>query len=412
MAEKILTEQSCKNAKPQSKTFYLNDGAGLRLRIRPNGSKSWIFRYSLNNKDMSHGLGTYPVTSLQIARKKASEARSLVKSGHNVSIAKRVEKTKQIQKDKTLFGVVASEWLGHYKSSWSDAYTERNEGLIRRYLTPELGALPIDSISEQYLLKVLRASYDNGTRESARRARGIAGQIFAFAKSTHRASSNPAKELSGNPYLKKPPVKHFTALPQTQLGALMRGLRKSGVEQKLDIRTKTAILMAIYTGLRDGSIRGATWAEIDFKNRVWTVPHTRMKSKRTHRVPLPTQAISALEELKKITCQSPQSYIFPSRAKGSVMAENTMRLGLHRLGFEVTIHGMRSLITDVLNEKDCHPDAIERQLDHAERNKVRGAYLRTDFLDKRKVMMQEFANWCDEEAKKADPKTAKIERVA
>jgi len=395
MAEKLLTEQSCKNAKPQNKTYYLNDGAGLRLRIRPNGNKSWIFRYSLSNKDMSHGLGSYPTVSLQVARAKASEARSLVKAGHNVATAKRVEKTKQIQKDKTLFGVLATEWLEHYKSSWSKSYTERNEGLIRRYLTPELGALPIDSISQQYLLKVLKAGYDTGTKESARRARSIAGQIFSFAKSTHRASSNPAKELADNPFLKKPPVKHFTALPQTQLGALMAELGKSGVKQRLDIKTKTAILMAIYTGLRDGSIRGATWAEIDFNNQVWTVPYSRMKSKRTHRVPLPTQAINALEELKKITYRSPESYIFPSRTKEGFMAENTMRLGLHRLGFKVTIHGMRSLLTDILNEQEYHPDAIERQLDHAERNKVRGAYLRTDFLDKRKVMMQEFANWCD-----------------
>ena len=412
MAEKLLTEQSCKNTKPQSKTFYLNDGAGLRLRVRPNGSKSWIFRYSLNNKDMSHGLGSYPAVSLQAARAKALEARGLVKSGHNVSIAKRVEKTKQIQKDNTLFGVVATEWLEHFKSSWSESYTERNEGLIRRYLTPELSTLPIDSISEQYLLQVLKAAYDSGTKESARRARSIAGQIFAFAKSTHRASSNPAKELSDNPYLKKPPVKHFTALSQTQLGALMMELGKTGINQKLDIKTKTAILMAIYTGLRDSSIRGATWSEIDFTNQLWTVPHTRMKSKRTHRVPLPLQAIKALVELKKMTYQTPQSFIFPSRAKDGVMAENTMRLGLHRLGFKVTIHGMRSLLTDVLNEQDYHRDAIERQLDHAEKNKVRGAYLRTDFLDKRKVMMQEFANWCDSERDKAKLKKVKIERVA
>jgi len=412
MAEKLLTEQSCKNAKAQSKTFYLNDGAGLRLRIRPNGNKSWIFRYSLNNKDMSHGLGSYPAVSLQSARIKAMEARGLVKSGHNVAIAKRVEKTKQIQKDKTLFNVVAKEWLEHYKSTWSKTYTERNEGLIRRYLAPELGTLPIDSISEQYLLKVLKVAYDSGTQESARRARSIASQIFSFAKSTLKASTNPAKELSDNPYLKKPPVKHFTALPQSQLGALMVELGKSGAQQKLDIKTKTAILMALYTGLRDGSIRGATWEEIDFKNRVWTVPFTRMKSKRTHRVPLPLQAIKALNDLKKITYQSPQSFIFPSRAKDGVMAENTMRLGLHRLGFKVTIHGMRSLLTDVLNEQEYHPDAIERQLDHAERNKVRGAYLRTDFLEKRKVMMQDFADWCDQQAKNATLKTVRIERSA
>ena len=158
------------------------------------------------------------------------------------------------------------------------------------------------------------------------------------------------------------------------------------------------MLLALYTGLRDNSIRGAKWLEIDFENKFWTVPPERMKSKRLHKVPLPTQAIEALKALHPITHRTDDSYVFPSSGKYGFMAENTIRLALHRLGFKVTAHGMRSLITDVLNENAFNSDAIERQLDHLEQSQVRRAYLRSDFMDMRKTMMQWFADWCDSKA--------------
>ena len=412
MAEKLLTEQNCKNSKPKEKVYYLNDGAGLRLRVRPDGSRTWIFRYSLNGKDMSHGLGAYPRVSLQMARDRLNEAKNLVSIGHNVSAAKRVAKTKQIEKDMALFSVIAEEWFNHSKPSWSKNYEERNEGLIRRYLLPDLGNLPIDAINEQHLLLVLKKHYDKGTKESARRARGIASQIFSFAKHTHRIKTNPAKELADNPYLKKPAVKHFKALPKHSVGQLIIELEKTGDEQKLDFNTVCALRLALYTGLRDMSLRGAKWNEIDLNSAVWTVPAARMKSGKSHQVPLPSQAILALTSLSKVTGASEDAYLFPSSSKYGFMAENTLRLALHRLGFKVTLHGMRSLITDVLNENGFHPDAVERQLDHIEKNKVRRAYLRTDFMEKRHEMMQWFANWCDDQALETANKVLKMKEAA
>jgi integrase len=201
--------------------------------------------------------------------------------------------------------------------------------------------------------------------------------------------------MSDNPYLKKPPVKHFTALPKDQVNTLIQALDKTGSEQKLDIKTVCALRMAIYTGLRDGSIRGAQWKEIDFEKCIWTVPASRMKSRREHQVPLPIQAIASLLTIKPLTYRDENSLIFPGSGKHKIMSENTIRLALHRLGFKVTTHGMRSLITDVLNEQGFNPDAIERQLDHAEQSQIRKAYLRTNFMDERIKMMQWFADWCD-----------------
>ncbi len=398
-AEKLLTEAACKAAKPKTKVYYLNDGNGLRLRIRPNGSKTWILRYRLGGNEMSSGLGTYPKITLQIARTKASEAKGHISKGDNPSTIKRIAKANQIIKGETTFGAIAREWLDHNKASWSSHHLERNEGLLKRFLLTDLERMPIDSIKESYLFSILKVPYDKGTKESARRARAIAAQVFSYARATHRGTINPARDMADNPYFKKPPVKHFAALPQNEVGALIKELNKTGEEQKLDLKTVCALRLALYTGLRDNSIRGALWGEIDLEAGIWTVPGSRMKSGREHQVPLPTQAIAALQLLRPFTHRNPDSHIFPGGGKHKIMSENTLRLALHRLGFKVTAHGMRSLITDVLNESGFNPDAIERQLDHSEKSQVRRAYLRSNFMDERVKMMQWFADWCDAQAK-------------
>jgi integrase len=397
-AEKLLTEAACKAAKPKTKVYYLNDGNGLRLRIRPNGSKTWILRYRLGGNEMSSGLGTYPNITLQIARTKANEAKSHISKGDNPSTAKRIAKANQIIKGETTFGAIAREWLDHNKASWSSHHLERNEGLLKRFLLPDLERMPIDTIKESYLFSILKVPYDKGTKESARRARAVAAQVFSHARATHRGTINPARDMADNPYFKKPPVKHFIALPQNQVGALIKELNKTGEAQKLDAKTVCALRLTLYTGLRDNSIRGALWGEIDLEAGIWSVPGSRMKSGRNHQVPLPTQAIVALKLLQPLTYRNQSSYLFPGGGKHKIMSENTLRLALHRLGFRVTAHGMRSLITDVLNENGFNPDAIEKQLDHSEQSQVRKAYLRSNFINERIKMMAWFANWCDDQA--------------
>jgi len=394
-AEKLLSEAACKTAKAKSSIYYLNDGAGLRLRVRPDGSRTWIFRYRLNGKEMSAGLGAYPAVTLQIARVKAQQSKLVAKEGHNISSAKKVAKATQATKGSNTFGLIAVEWLEHNRADWSATHHERNEGLVRRYLLPDLARLPIESINEQYLFTVIKKIYDKGTKVSALRTRTIAAQIFSYARATHRSTGNPARDMSDNPYFKKPAVKHHAAIDQNNVPILMIALNKTGKEQKLDIKTVCALKLSTYTGLRDNSVRGARWSEIDFERCVWTVPAQRMKSRNEFKVPLPTQAIEVLKILQSLTCKKPSSFIFTSASKYGYMSENTLRLALHRLGYKVTVHGMRSLITNVLNEHGFNRDAIERQLDHQEPNQVRASYLRSDFMDARTQMMQWFADWCD-----------------
>jgi len=394
-AEKLLSEARCKAARPRTTVYYLSDGRGLRLRVRPDGSRSWLLRFFIDGVENTQGLGAYPGVSLQAARAKAEHSRALAKTGANPATAQKVAKAARTVQDKTTFGSVADEWIKHNSSTWSAHHTERNQGLLRRYLLPQLGRLPVDFIEEHFLFQILQQVYDSGRRESARRARAVAAQVFSYARATHCGTRNPARDMADNPYFRKPPVKHFTALSQSDVGRFVTALNKTGADQILAPQTTCALKMALYTGLRDASIRAARWNELDLEAAVWTVPAERMKSRRTHRVPLPRQAIEALSALRPLTFRTDQSFVFPGKGKAGHMAENTLRMALHSLDFPVTAHGMRSLITDVLNENGFNRDAIERQLDHQERNQVRRTYLRSDFMAERKTMMQWFANWCD-----------------
>ncbi len=393
--EKLLSETSCKTCKPKAKVYYLNDGGGLRLRIRPDGSKTWIKRYRLNGKEKAVGLGSYPPVTLKIARVKANEVVSQLIEGKNPVLEKKVRSQQRSIEDNQTFGSVAREWINHNKPDWSANHTERNEGIIRRYLLPDLGRLPIQRIEESYLFSVLKPVYDKGLKESARRTRAIAAQIFTYGKDTQRCTNNPARDMAGNSYFKKPVPKHFAAIDQSDVPKLMADLRKTGAEQRLKPQTVCALLMVIYTGHRDHAVRGAKWKEFDLVNHVWEVPAERMKNRNSHGVTLPSQAVQALSAIRPITFKDPDSFVFSSKSKTGYISENTLRLALHRLGYKVTVHGFRTLITTVLNEHGFNADAIERQLDHVEKNAVRRAYLRSDFDEVRRSTMQWFADWCD-----------------
>ncbi len=401
MATDLLSDRQCSGAKGKTKVYYRNDGKGLRLQVRPDGVKYWMLRYLVTTadgtrKESTNGLGRYPDVSLTDARVEARKARALIAAGHHPTAARRVERAQQAESRDATFKSLSVEWLERCRADWSPHYYERNEGLLRRVLWDDLGRLPIVEISEPVLLKALRKTYDAGQKESARRARAVAASVFQYAKDTHRADSNPARELASSSLLKKPDVRHFAAMQKDQVGPFLRAMVKSETE---DV-TRVALVLMLYTGLRDFALRAAKWDEINLETATWTVPAERMKSGRVHTIPLPTQAVEMLTVLAAQTRRKPDAYVFASRGKAGFLAENTLRVRLHALGFKVTAHGFRSLMTDLLNEQGFNADAIERQLDHVERNKVRAAYLRSEFIDYRRTMMQWLADWADAQRKK------------
>ena len=397
MPNHLLSASACAKAKPKTSIYYLNDGGGLRLQVHSNGSKYWLFRYRLNGKESTFSLGQYPALSLVDARRETALARDLVASGRNPSLDRKIATRSRIESDQSTFGAIAHDWLEHNRSDWASNHLERNQGLLRRYLLPKLGGLPADEITEPMLLQVLRECYKN-TPESARRARQVAAQVFRFGKDSHRCKTNPASDLSRSSLLKPVGHKPFAALPKEELGQFLQALDESGVEPV----TRVAIFAALYTGLRDYAIRGAKWGEIDLETGTWTVPAIRMKLRREFKTPLPDQLVNELSQLYELTYDGEESVVFASYGKDGHLAENSLRIAMHRLGFCYTLHGFRSLMTDVLNEQSFNSDAIERQLDHTVANSVRRSYLRTDFWDERVRMVQWYADWCDLQKNRRD----------
>ena len=157
--EKLLTDARCKAAKRKEKIYYLNDGHGLRLRISPNGSRIWLLRYRISGTEQTLSLGSYPTVSLTIARTKAEEARQLVASDQNPVIAKRLKRVKQASVGIRTFGATARDYLAHNKADWSDSHYIRNEGILRRFLMPDLSKLPLDQITEEFLFVVIKKGY-------------------------------------------------------------------------------------------------------------------------------------------------------------------------------------------------------------------------------------------------------------
>lgn len=427
-----LTATHCDNARPREKVWYLPDRGrgsvrGLRLGIMPSGSKQWLQRYYLpvvdsngaavmetngkpRMKESTAGLGLYPEVSLQAARDLARIVEEAAAAGRHPTFVRTANRVANAVDEAHTLRFVAERWLqqgekqgfarttGAETRPWSAHHLERNTGLVTRFLLPELGSIPIRDLTAPRVEAVILKAYDSGKRESARRAAVIARQIMGYAKARRWVNANPLMDILAHPDIPKPEVKHFAAIKQGEVGPMLRALAASRTE----VVTRGALLLMLFTGLRDYSLRGATWSEIDLEGATWTVPAGRMKSRKSHAVPLPRQAVEVFKALAKLTNKGPTSFVFASRNKAGFLAENTLRNRLHGLGFKVTAHGFRSLLTDVLNQNRFNPDAVERQLDHVQQNQVRASYLRTDFMEQRRVMMQWFADWAEAQCNRTE----------
>jgi len=406
MAERLLSAKKCENARPgmppkgskakPNGPYRLFDGGGLALIVMPSGAKYWQFRYRFAGRENTLQIGPYPAIGLEKARKERDRYREVLRSGADPVTARRVERAKVAQATADTFAALADEWIEHRKPFVSPATVERDEGIIRRVLLPKLGALPLREIDATMVVAALKKAQADGIVYSAHRARTLASQIFVYAIGSGRATHNPARD-AGGALRPKPSERNLSALPFARVGDLLTALDGG---QGASAVTATAIKLMLYTGLRDAALRGAQWKEIDLQARRWTVPAERMKrrgneERQPHAVPLPAQAVAALEALRPLTDRGPDSYVFASTGKGGYLAENTLRIALHRLGFEVTAHGFRSLLTDELYRAGFRSEWVERQLHHKDKDKVRAAYLRTDFYEQRVPMMQWWADACD-----------------
>jgi integrase len=388
-AKELLTDIKLRNAKKKAKSYKLFDGGGLFLLVSASGAQLWRFKYSFAGKERLAAFGRYPDVSLNEARRRAATARELVAQGLDPVQRARVDRANAHADAALTFEAVTREWLSKIRERLAEITVSKIEWIFATHVFPTIGALPIKAITTPVLREPILKLEERGTLELARRALMYSAKVFAFAISTGRAENNPAASLKGT--LRSGRVKPRLAVPSDELGELQRQIDNyDGPATRIGLR-----LLAL-TFVRPGELRAARWDEFDFEAAEWEIPAERMKMRAPHWVPLSRQAIAALHELREVTGHS--ALLFPNeRRPETFTSENTFLYSLYRMGYRgrTTAHGFRANASTLLNELGYDADVIERQLAHAEKNKVRAAYHRTEYSEERRAMMQDWADCLD-----------------
>lgn len=386
-----LTVAQIRAALPREKAYRLYDQRGIYLEVQPNGGRYWRLKYRFEGKEKRISLGVYPETSLATARKKCDEARSLLASGIEPSAHRKAQKIARAGAE--TFEVIAREWFEGQAKVWAPSHSDKVIGRLEREIFPWLGSKAIQDITAPLILERLRAIEDRGYNETAHRTLQVVSRVFRYAIATGRAFQNPGADLKGA--LKPVDSQPLASITDPrEVGALMRAV--SGYNGEFP--TVCALKLAPLLFVRPGELRKSRWSEFDLEKAECRIPAKRMKKKVTHLVPLATQAVEILNALFPLTGR--YEYLFPgARDTNRPMSENTITAALRRLGYasgEMTGHGFRAMASTLLNERGWNPDAIERQLAHLERNKVRAAYNYAEHLPERRQMMQAWADYLDE----------------
>lgn len=386
-----LTALSVRHAKDPG---YYTDGRGLVLQVSAVGTKSWIFRYRFGSKRHEMGLGSCEFVSLSRARELAQDCRQLLSEGRNPLVERRQARATQIvaRARQMTFDQCAAAYLKAHSSSWRNPkHAAQWSSTLATYATPVIGALPVDAIDTELVVKVLAPIWTTKT-ETATRLRGRIESVLDWATvSKFRHGDNPARWhghldfLLANPN-KVAPVKNPPALPWLHMAAFMADLRrKEGVSAR-------ALEFTILTAARSGETRGAGWHEVNLAQRLWTVPAARMKAGREHRVPLSDAAIALLRGLP-----DQDGLLFPGQ-KRQPLSDMSLSAVLRRMGRpDITVHGFRSTFRDWSAEApgNAFPrEVCEHALAHSLPDRVEAAYQCGDLFGKRIVLMQAWADFC------------------
>ncbi len=390
-----LTDMTCRTAKAKENPYKLTDAGGLYLFVRPSGTRSWQMHYRFLRKQKVLSFGPYPLVTLQEARNQRDMAKRLLLQNIDPGAHKKKEHQSRLRNQKNTFKALALEWHEKQASEWSPKHAD---GVLKRMevdLFPFIGNRPIADISAPDLLDVLKKIEKRGALDIAARVRQISGQIFRYGIQRGLCTQNPVPALQGA--LKTRRTKHFAALDIQDIPELLSALNRN--EARLFSRTQRAIKLSLLTFTRPGELRQARWDEINFKEAEWRIPAAKMKMRRDHIVPLSKQAIEILKEQKDETGHYNSPWVFPSTVRpAEPMSNGTVLVALKRMGFEgrMTAHGFRALARTTIREKlDYDPDVIECQLAHKAAGPLGEAYNRAQFLDKRKKMMTDWAEYLD-----------------
>jgi integrase len=381
-------------ARATEKGMY-HDGGGLYLQVAANGAKSWIYRYMLSGRAREMGLGPLHIISLSEARTRAAECRRLRLDGIDpieARATKRDEAKLEAARSMT-FDACARAYIDAHEAGWQNAkHREQWRNTLKTYASPEFGNLPVQAVDVRLIMKALEPIWHTKP-ETASRLRGRIEAVLDWATVRgFRNGENPArwrghldKLLPARSKVRK--VEHHPALPYREIPAFMAALREQEGFAPL------ALEFLVLTAARTGEVIGARWEEFDLNERVWTIPATRMKAGKEHRVPLSERVVAIVQEQQEMRLGE---FVFPGQRAGKPLSNMAMLKLLDRMGREdVTTHGFRSTFRDWAAEQTNLPrEVAEMALAHTIGDKVEAAYRRGDLFEKRCELMQEWERYC------------------
>ena len=400
----FLTDAKIRTLKPSDKPFKVSDSHGLYLRVKPGGSRHWYLKYRISGKESRIALGAYPAISQSDARQQREGIRKML--ALNINPVQQRAAVRGSRTPEKVFKNVALAW---HKSNrkWSQNTADRLLASLNNHIFPVIGNLPVSELKPRHFIDLQKGIEEKGLLEVASRTRQHLSNIMRHAVHQELIDTNPAANLGG---VTTPPVRrHYPALPLERLPEL---LERIGAYHQGRELTRHAVLLMLHVFIRSSELRFARWSEIDFTNRVWTIPATRepiigvrysgrgAKMRMPHIVPLSEQSIAILKQIKDITGNN--ELIFPGDHNPyKPMCENTVNKALRVMGYDtkkdICGHGFRAMACSALMESGLWAkDAVERQMSHQERNTVRMAYIhKAEHLEARKAMMQWWSDYLE-----------------
>ncbi|MEZ5555239.1 integrase domain-containing protein [Haliea sp.] len=392
---KPLTNTEVLNAKARAREYNLVDGAGLKLRVKPNGTRTWLFNYYRPHigKRANMTLGAYPDITLAAARRLAEDARALIAREIDPQEYRAEQARHNQEAHATTFEQVARKWMAIKKGKITAGHADDIWRSFEIHLLPDLGTLPIHKIRAPAVIAVLEPLAAKGTLETVKRLTQRVNEVMTYAVNTGLIDANPlagiGKAFHG------PDKQRMPTLKPEQLPDLMRALTGASIK----LTTRYLIEWMLHTMARSGEAAGARWEEIDWEDRVWGIPASRMKNSRPHSVPLSPQAMNLLFAMKPLSGH--REFIFTAdRNSRKHTHTQTANMALRRMGYQgkLVAHGLRALASTTLNEQGFDPDLIEAALSHIDSNEVRSAYNRADYLSRRRGMMDWWSRHIEEAA--------------
>ncbi|WP_050594110.1 site-specific integrase [Mesorhizobium sp. L2C067A000] len=390
-----INRLSVKAVEAQTKPGLYADGLGLYLQVAKGGAKSWIFRYMLAGRPRKMGLGSVNTVSLKLARERAGDARLKLLDADDPIEKRKAERLEKLAASATAlsFKEAAEAYIKAHRSGWKNIkHAGQWKATLEAYAYPVFGELAVGRVDVALVLKALEAIWTTKP-ETATRVRGRIESILDWATARgYRHGDNPArwrghldKLLPARSKVAK--VKHHAALPYAEVGAFVADVRK------MEGTSPKALEFAILTATRTGEVVGARWPEIDLDNALWTIPGDRMKAGKEHRVPLSDRAVEILKALPR---EKGNEFVFIGDKKGQPLSNMALLMTLRRMDHDdLTTHGFRSTFRDWAAEQTAYPnEMLEMALAHTVSDKTEAAYRRGDLMEKRRRLMQDWADYC------------------